>query len=175
MPKARALRSQWILKKPQTQRMKKLAGTLGSGWIDGQTNIFINIEEINRMNIQGFFELSIGFHSHYTNDENEYHLKPLKHVICQVKNIKNLFNEFLSDPSPIIGYPNSLLVKLTFVVETWLMWHWLLKMPTHVVSVADIDAKDCVDDSWSRFWSWIFGKILKRSFVKTKFWLRLWS
>ena len=53
-------------------------------------------------------------------------------------------------------------------------------MPTHVVSVADIDAKDCVDDSLVEILKLnicqeIEGEVLSKLWKEGKFSSRLWS
>ena len=72
---------------------------------------------------------------------------------------------FLTDPSPIIGYPCQWLTdSLLFdIIDVPLAFEDINAKLLDVVSVANVDAKEGVDD---RFWTWTFVKILKVRFFQ---------
>ena len=89
-------------------------------------------------------------------------------------NSQNLFetNIFLSDLSPNIVFPCHLLLlthSLRTVVETWLMWVWLMSkvLPiwwSYLGNVGKLKCTAVVAEVWSTFWSWAFVKILRLKF-----------
>ena len=98
---------------------------------------------------------------------------------------------FLSDPSPIIGYPcqwltNSLTHSLIHCFLVHLMWPWRVKMPTQnmLMLLLMLMLRNVFTTVWCRFGSlvlskllsWSSGKILKGGqYFATDAWLRIWS
>ena len=74
---------------------------------------------------------------------------------------------FLSDPNLIIVYPCHLLTnrltpkRLVYLIDVTLACEYANSKLVEVVTVADVDAEKCVDDSLVQIWKLKFGHKIK--------------